>query len=248
MILKALCRKEKTLEFAETLKKLVEVQRTDSGLDELERIKKGFNQEISTLEANVVGFKNQIQQEKKTLEDLVKQRKGLEIEVGTLDSKITKYLGQQNEVKSNEQFTALKQEIEKSKEEKAKSEEKILEFFFLEDEQKAKIQNLNQQLAQAEKRAADDKKDIQQKIDDCNKSAQEKKDERKRQLSELPTDFAEGYEQLRNNGKKIAVAEVREDQTCSGCHMNIPPQILNEVRKNIGVQRCNCGRYLSVKD
>src|SRR5579871_1863350 len=101
--------KENPLHFAEALEKLVELQATDSGLDELERLKKGFRQEITVLESHVAELKNRIQSEKKALEDLAKQRKTLEIEAGTLDTKITKYLGQQNEVKSNEQFTALKQ-------------------------------------------------------------------------------------------------------------------------------------------
>lgn len=236
------------MHFAEALQKLVELQTTDSGLDELERLKKGFLQEIASLETHVTELKNLIQSEKKNLEDLSKQRKTLEIEVGTLDTKITKYLGQQNEVKSNEQFTALKQEIEKGKEEKAKAEEKVLEFLFKDDDQKAKIQKLAQELAQAEKEAAEDKKGIQQKISDCDQSAAEKKRERQKQLAGLPDDFAQGYEQLRNNGKKIAVAQAQDDQTCSGCHMNIPPQILNEMRKNMAIQRCTCGRYLYIKD
>lgn len=236
------------MDFTETLQKLVELQTTDSGLDELDRLKKGFHQETASLEAMVGGLKDQIQAEKKALEDLVKQRKGLEIEAGALESKITKYIGQQNDVKSNEQFTALKQEIEKSREEKAKAEESALELLFKEDEQKAKIQRSIQDLAQAEKKASDGKSEILQKIADCDKAAQEKKAERQKQLGGLPDDFAQGYEQLRNSGKKIAVAEAREDHTCSGCHMNIPPQILNEVRKSIAVQRCTCGRYLYTKN
>lgn len=240
--------KENPLHFAEALEKLVELQATDSGLDELERLKKGFHQEITVLESHVTELKNRIQNEKKELEDLAKQRKTLEIEVGTLDTKITKYLGQQNEVKSNEQFTALKQEIEKGKEEKAKAEEKVLEFLFKDDDQKAMIQKLTQELAQAEKKAAEDKKGFQQKISDCDQSAAEKKGARQKQLAGLPEEFAQGYEQLRNSGKKVAVAQAQEDHTCSGCHMNIPPQILNELRKNIAVQRCTCGRYLYTKD
>lgn len=236
------------MDFAETLQKLVELQKTDSGFDELERIKKGFLQAIADLEAEVLALKNHVQNEKKAMEDLLKQRKTQEIEAGTLETKISKYLGQQNEVKSNEQFTALKLEIEKSREDKAKVEEKVLESLFKEDEQKARIQSLSQQLAQAEKKAAEDKKEIQQKIADCDKSVLEKREDRKRKLAEIPSDFAEGYEKLRNNGKKIAVAEIREDESCSGCNMNVSPQILNEIRKNIAIQRCNCGRYLYVKN
>jgi uncharacterized protein len=239
---------EVSLDFVETLKKMMELQKTDTGLDELEKIKKVFLQEVTTLDANVTALKGRIQEVKKELENLQKQRKTFEIEIGTLETKISKYLGQQNEVKSNEQFTALKLEIEKGKEEKSKVEEKVLECLFKEDEQKQKIQNLNQELEQAEKKATADKKNLQEKISDCDKATGDKKEERKRELAELPEEFAESYEKLRNNGKKIAVAEIREDLTCSGCHMNIPPQILNEIKKNIAIQRCNCGRFLYVKD
>jgi uncharacterized protein len=236
------------LDISETLKKLVELQKTDSGLDELERAQKGFQKEIAALEANVAALKNRIQEEKKALEDLLKRRKTMEIETGTQENKITKYLGQQNEVKSNEQFTALKHEIEKSREEKGKSEEKVIELLFQEDDQKAKIQASTQELALAEKKAQEDQKDIQQKIADCDKAARDKKAERQKQLADIPPDFAEGYEKLRNNGKKIAMAEAQDDQTCSGCHMNISPQVLNEIRKEIGIQRCTCGRYLYMND
>ena len=232
----------------EILKELVELQTIDSGLDELERIKKGLQQESTTLDANLTILKNKIQDEKKNLEDLLKQRKILEIEAATLDSKVTKYLGQQNEVKSNEQFLALKQEIEKSKEEKGKIEERVLEGLFREDEQKLKIQGLTTQLGQAEKKAAEDKKNIQQKVADCDKAAQDKKEERKKQFAQIPGEFAEGYTALRDHGKKIAVAKIEEDQTCGGCHMNVPPQTLNEIKKNMTIQRCNCGRYLYAKD
>ena len=238
---------EISLDFVETLKKLVELQATDSGLDELEKLKKGFKQDIQNLENGVAASKNALQEAKKALENLQKERKALEIEIGALDNKIAKYLGQQNEVKSNEQFAALKHEIEKSKEEKGKLEEKVLEFLFLDDEQKKKIQALTQDLAAAEKKDADQKKALLEKIADCDKAALEKKGERQTQLSRIPAEFAEGYEALRNNGKRIAVAKVQEDMTCSGCHMNIPPQVLNEMKKNIAIQRCNCGRYLSAE-
>jgi len=236
---------EMTLDFAETLKKLAELQTTDSGLDDLERLKKGFNQNIAALENGVKALKTAVQDAKKALEVLQKDRKTLEIEIGSLDTKVTKYLGQQNEVKSNEQFAALKQEIEKSKEDKGKLEEKVLELMFLDDEQKKKIQALGQELAAAEKKDADERKSLLDKIADCDKASLEKKNERQKQLSEIPEEFAVGYESLRNNGKRIAVAKIQEDLTCSGCHMNIPPQVLNEIKKNIAIQRCNCGRYLS---
>ncbi|HEY5039271.1 MAG TPA: hypothetical protein VIJ93_09395 [bacterium] len=232
----------------ETLKKLIELQKADSGRDELEHLKKNFQKEIESLENGVAALKTQIQNEKKSMDDLLKGRKTLEIEVGSLDTKIAKYQGQTNEVKSNEQFAALKLEIEKSKEDKNKSEEKVLNSLFQEDDQKKKIQNLTGELAQAEKKAATEKIGLQQKITDCDKAALDKEEERKKKLLNLPPEYAENYEALRHSGKKVAVAEAQEDHTCSACHMNIAPQVVHQIRKGVSIERCNCGRYLYLKD
>ena len=151
-------------------------------------------------------------------------------------------------MKSNEQFTALKQEIEKALEEKAKVEEKELGILFKEDEQKLKIQELTRELGEAEKKSSEDQRALQQKITDCDKAALEKKREREKRLSEIPSEYSESYEALRNNGKKIAVAVVGEDQICGGCFMQVPPQTLNQIKKNIDIQRCDCGRYIYIKD
>jgi predicted nucleic acid-binding Zn-ribbon protein len=238
----------KPLDFNDTLLQLIEIQKTDSGLDELEKMIRNYTKEIGDYEGNLAGLKEKLVSEKKAFEELAKARKTLEIEAGSLETKIQKYLGQQNDVKSNEQFTALKDEIEKSRQEKAQAEEKTLEILFKEDEQKITIQATTKKVADEEKRVADEKKIIQQKIDDCEKAAQEKRRERAEQLPKIESVHALSYESLRTHGKKIAVAYVKEDDTCSGCNMSVAPQILNEIRKNIGIQRCSCGRYLYHKD
>lgn len=228
----------------EILEKLVQVQHTDSGRDELERLKKDHLARITAIDKQVADLKTRIAQEKKALEDQAKARKTFEIEVGTLETKIKKYQGQEAEVKSNEQMLALQHEVAKAKEDRSKAEEKALEGLFQEDTLKARIQELQEQLVRDEKKAEEDKKDLRSKIEELDRAMAEKLKERSGQVLELPEDFREGYEKLRNTNKKIAVAKVSEDQTCGGCHMNVPPQTVNEVKKGIAIQRCDCGRYL----
>ncbi len=236
------------MESYEALEKMVALQTTDSGLDELEKLKKGFLQEIADLEKGLEDVKGRVQEAKKNMEELVKQRRSLEVEVVSWDNKIKKYQDQEPEVKSNEQFIALKTEIEKGKEDKGKVEEKILEFLFLEDEAKKKGQELAAEQAKIEKKLADDRKVLQEKIDDCDKAAVGKKAERAKQFSEVPEEFGSIYENIRAHGKKVAVAGIGEDQMCGGCHMTIAPQVINELRKNIKIQFCRCGRFIYLKD
>jgi predicted nucleic acid-binding Zn-ribbon protein len=233
-----------TMDPADILEKLVEIQKTDSGLDELERLQKNLKKEMESIVSSVATLKNSLQAQKKAAEELVKQRRTVEVEIKTMEGKVQKYQGQESEVKNNEQYAALRQEIDKAKEEKAKAEEKVLGFLYQEDDQKMKIQELAGQLEQAEKKASSDQQGIEQKILECKKAADVKLAERKAQIPALPEDWAAIYETQRNTGKKIVVAQIQEDKTCGGCHMNVPPQVVNEVKKGIQIQQCSCGRVI----
>jgi hypothetical protein len=236
------------LELNDVLKQLVELQRLDSGLDDLEKHKKKFSTDTAAIDANVQVIRIKLQNDKKTLEDLVKQRKTLEIETGTLDSHIAKYIKQQNDVKNSEQVTALGLEIDKSKLEKAQAEDKIMEILMQEDEQKVVIKTSTAELSQAENQAVKDKADIQTKISDCDKALADKHGERDTQLTKVEEPYNRGYENMRNKGKKIAVAFITDENNCSGCNMNVAPQMLHEIRKKDSIINCQCGRYLYIKD
>jgi predicted nucleic acid-binding Zn-ribbon protein len=235
------------LELAESFERLIALQATDSGLDELEKLKKRSLRDIEALQGGVMGLQARLQAGKKAMEELAKERKTAEIEVGSFETRIRKYQGQESEVKTNEQLAALRHEIEKSQEEKGRAEERVLEILFKEDEQRKVNQGIAAELAEAEKKAAADRKALEEKIADCDRAAKDKMAVREGQLAGLPPDLAEGYTILRKAGKRPAVAEVQEDGTCGGCHMNVPPQTVHQVRKNLAVERCDCGRYLYLK-
>jgi predicted nucleic acid-binding Zn-ribbon protein len=241
-------RKANDLEPIDILLELIELQRLDSGLDSLEKIKKNFQSDIAAIDANIQSLKETLQTEKNGHEELMKWRKSQEIEMGTLDSHIVKYTRQQNDVKSSDQVTALGQEIEKSKLAKAAIEENILETLMKEDEQKAQIKKTTEILAEEEKRAAAEKTEIQQKITDCNKAIADKHVERTAQLAKVEEPYNRGYENLRNKGKKLAVVAVTEENNCGGCNMNVPPQVLHEIRQKMAIKTCQCTRYLYIKE
>ncbi len=230
------------------LAELIELQRLDSGLDSLQKIKKNFQTDITAIDANIHVLKNQLQTEKKGNDELVKWRKTQEIEVGTLNSHIDKYIRQQNDVKSSDQVTAVGLEIDKSKQAKVALEENILETMMKEEEQRNQIQKSTQILAEEEKRAVAEKAEIQKKIADCDKAIADKQLERAAQILKVEEPYNRGYENLRNKGKKLAVAAVTEDNNCGGCNMNVPPQVLHELRQKMTIKTCQCTRYLYIKE
>jgi len=54
----------------------------------------------------------------------------------------------------------------------------------------------------------------------------------------------EKYERIRNRNGGIGVVSVWK-AVCNGCHMNIPPQLYNELQKSSELMICpNCNRII----
>jgi len=233
---------------AENLKALVRVQNADHEADAFDKARQEALDALDLAEARLKACRQRLEDDRKALLEVQKQQKAMEIEVASLDAKVSKYQNQLFEVKSNKDYDALKAEIENAKTEKTRIEDRILEGLFHQDEQKKAIENLSRQVEEDAKKAAADKQALLAKASDCQKQAAEKRAERETFLAEIDREWAEAYRQLRESGKKTAVAEITEDLMCSGCRMAVPQQTVLEVRRAYQIIRCSCGLLLTVKD
>lgn len=60
----------------------------------------------------------------------------------------------------------------------------------------------------------------------------------------IPDDLISQYEKIKKRNKGIGVTSVWK-ATCNGCHMNIPPQLYNELQKSEELFSCpNCNRII----
>jgi len=235
----------------EVLPRLIQMQKNAGALDALARERQVSVDALDLHQAKVKAVEEQVALEKKNQEQLAKARKALEIEVGAKETQISKYQNQLFEVKSNEQYQALQHEIEKAKVDKAKAEERILEAMFREDELKKHIQNLTERADAEKKTLAEERKGIAARIAELDKAAEAKKKERDEVMAKAREEMegdVEGYEAIRKSGKKVAVARIVEGENCEGCHMSVPPQTLQEVRRGMNLVRCQCGRFLYAEE
>ena len=61
-------------------------------------------------------------------------------------------------------------------------------------------------------------------------------------------DLLARYEKIRNRNKGVGVISVWK-AVCNGCHMNIPPQLYNELQKSNELLSCpNCSRIIYFQD
>ena len=232
----------------DTIKLLLGLQERDLELDRL-------RSELSAVPAKISGLKAEIQTAKTALEDAKKEmtqlqlaKKQKELDLDSQESAIRKHSTELNAVKTNEAYRALLGEIEKAKQEKSALEDQILQIMEQGDQAgrvwKEKESGSKSHEADLLKQISDwesKQKELEQLI--SSKDA-----ERTQALSSLSKNLADQYSKLRIGYRGAAVVPIRKEQ-CSGCHMKVSQNLINEVRRAQKLMTCeSCSRIVYLEE
>lgn len=224
---------------------LYELQKIDSKIDEINKVKGELPLEVQDLEDEVAGMKTRIDHinaEIEELNNLTKQRKR---EVDQARIMIGNYKEQQNNVRNNREFDALNKEIEFQKLEIELQDKKIREA-------QKNIAEKEALVAESKQRYEDKMADLDAKKGELDDIINEThKDEEALQaksdaLSKTIDDrLLTAYRRIRSNARNgLAVVTVDRD-ACGGCFNKIPPQRQLDIRSRKKIIVCEyCGRIL----
>src|ERR1700688_5071451 len=109
------------------LKYLIELQAVDLRLIEIRERVSRFPKRLAEVEGRVTTARQQIATAKEALTTSLKERKTYEMDVEQWKERAKKYRGQSGEVKSNEAYRALLQEIANAEDEIGKAEDRLLD-------------------------------------------------------------------------------------------------------------------------
>ena len=219
----------------EKIMALYELQKIDSKIDEINKVKGELPLEVQDLEDEMAGMKTRIEHinaEIEELNTLTKQRKR---EVDQAKIMIGNYKEQQNNVRNNREFDAITKEIEYQELEIELAEKRLKEY-------SAGVKAKKLQLEEAEnlsvERAADlaaKKAPLVAEYAAQGERVKEKIDER----------LLAAYDRIRRNVRNgLAVVTVKRD-ACGGCFNRIPPQRQVDIRQGKKIIICEyCGRIL----
>src|SRR5689334_5191713 len=105
---------------AQPIDQLLALRGVDLALDEIASKEAAARTHLTAAQEELARFKELVKDEKRTLDDALKEHKAHDIDLKTRDERIKKYSVQMYEVKTNKEYTALKDEIEKDKVEMSK--------------------------------------------------------------------------------------------------------------------------------
>lgn len=228
------------------LEAIVALQKKDLRLIRLLREVQDIPKRKDDIEQQVNGFKRK-------LEETSEQRKKIEVKINELENeislandKITKYKQQQMDADTNEQYRAFVKEIGTVEEEIKEFEEQEINFLEKLEDLKKSENKYNNHLSEAQESISDELKELNERNNELNERLEQMKADRKLSAEKCDPLILKKYVRILQNKKDIAVVQVSDtNNCCGGCHMQLPPQIINDAKNINKIVNCNfCGRIV----
>ncbi|MBN2406297.1 MAG: hypothetical protein JXJ19_01245 [Elusimicrobia bacterium] len=232
----------------EDIKNLLELQRLDtinSGIDNrIKEIPELIKQEQETSRE----FEQKVENAKNELNQLNLDLKNKELELRSTEDAIRKLKEQLNTLKSNEAYTKMQKEISDKDGEVGVHEEAILMLYDSIEAKQKEIEDLKGHLEAKKAEIKQNEDKFAQEIEALNNNKKEVEIQIAPLKEKIEPELLGLYIKVRNVRKGIAVVEVG-DSSCGGCHMQLPPQIINDVLTEDKLVQCeNCNRFLYIRD
>lgn len=228
----------------EQLELLVRLQAIDHAVQKLNASRTNLESEIKKMRD---GFTREAEDFNRLNQELEESKKNLRSEERTLQQvgdNLAHYEKKIYSVKSQKEMEAVDHEIKAAREEKGKLEESILYLFEAVDKLSAKVKAEEEILSQARVKLEKGEKNYKKQLAQINKSLKSDKVERENIMGSVRPDTLSLYEKLRINRNNLAVTSILGG-ACGGCFMTLPPQVVNEVKPNSSIIRCqSCTRIL----
>lgn len=205
--------------------------------------------ELTRLEKQLEAEKAKEASVKEQLKQKTIRRREAEGKIEDLEDKVKKYQIQLNEVKTNDQYTALLHEIAAVKTSIREIEEEVLELMEAIEAHQKEGREAEKVLAEASREHETKKKALEEERIRATQERDALKAEREALVSLIINGALRKYERVRAAIPENPVVEVTEGGACGGCFAQITLQRQSEIKKSADLMSCeNCGRIVYYKN
>lgn len=229
----------------EKLVSICKLQKIDSKIDEINKLRGELPMEVKDLEDEIAGLHKRISgidNEIAEIDDDIRHKQNTQAESREL---LKKYEKQQNNVKNSREFEAINKEIELNELEIKACDKKIKDANYEKEEfntQKAKIESTIHDKQELLKIKDSELKKISEETE---KEEVELLKQRENAAAAVESRLLIAYNRIRGSYRNgLAVVPVERD-SCGGCYNVIPPQRQSEIRLRKKMIVCeHCGRIM----
>ncbi|HNY51412.1 MAG TPA: C4-type zinc ribbon domain-containing protein [Smithella sp.] len=227
---------------------LIKIQECDSQLVKLSAKKKTLPEDIEKLNRAFSSFEEEIKTNKIKYDELKARHTESENKIKRINEGVVKTKERMLEVKNNKEYQAMLKEIETAEKSRGEVETAIISILDEMDKLSALVKKDDDILKEKRAKYEQEKKTIEDELNAVDSDTAGWEEKRKELQAHIPADLMMKYEKVRKRNRGIGVTSVWKS-VCNGCHMNIPPQLYNEVQRSEELFSCpNCNRIIYFQD
>lgn len=226
------------------LELLVKLQECDSAIHRARRMQESHPRMIAEIEEELAREREALRMQDKRLEESRKKRMQKEQELALNEDRVQKAKQHLTAVKTNKEYQAALKEIELIEQGNAKIEEEIL--IIMEESERIAREKADGEalLNRKTKEAQENKAVLERQLATCAQEIEEHERLKSSFISQIQSDLLDLYHRIKLKRPELTVAAA-ENSCCTGCHMNIPPQLFNEIKRCQKIITCpHCNRIL----
>jgi predicted nucleic acid-binding Zn-ribbon protein len=226
---------------------LVKLQKIDAEIYALKEERVLKPDELKVLESSFAIKKVHLGELEKSSLELQKKRKEEELALAVNEENQKKLQSQLYALKTNKEYQTMLQEIKDAKADASLIEDKILQNLEEGDRLKAEVEKEKTLLAREEMLFVREKKKIEERLNEIADRLAQLEAQRKQVIPAIELKVLAQYERILNNRDGLAIVGVK-DNSCQGCNMLVPPQVINLVKMYERLITCEvCNRILYVQ-
>lgn len=228
----------------EQLKLLAELQKIDLQLHESETSLSDLPSKLQSMKDDLLAIEAILEEERGQLADTLAYKN----EIGAAQERDRELLKKTNsklsQVRTSKEYMATQREFDTNRKSSAEREEEVVKLSDAIAAKEASIAEKEKKLDELRKHVEDEAKDTEARLLEIEKVATGQRTERKARSEGVQKGLLRKYDRILKvrNGSAVVPAE---DGVCTGCRMQLPPQLYNILQRQETIEQCpNCQRIL----
>ena len=226
------------------LSPLIALQKLDLRVMEINAQRRKIPERLQTVEVPLREAQQLLQQTSAAMEALVKERRLHEKDLEAHEAHTEKMKSRLSELKSNKEYQAHLFEIEVANKKKGDFEEKILLCMEKIEQLQQTAKEAQAKVSIAEKAFAQEKLVLEEEEKKLSAELADLESQQQAHSAHVEKGLLVRYNSIKAARKDQALAEIKEG-TCSGCRLQLPPQLISDVKRGEDLLTCPyCRRML----
>ena len=228
----------------QNLSPLIELQKLDLRVAEIKDQRRKIPERRQAADIPLREARQRHQQSSASIELLIKERRSHEQDLDAHESHTEKMKSRLSELKSNKEYQAHLFEIEVANKKKGAIEEKILLCMEKIEQLQREAKEAQEKLSAVEKVFAQEKQALDELEQRLSTELADLEAQQEARAAHVDKGLLSRYQSIKALRKDHALAEIKGG-ICSGCRLQLPPQLISEVKRAEDLHTCPyCRRML----